>query len=206
MLTLYLVRHGETDFNVSGRIQGWLDVPLNTVGVRQAQLVAARFHNRPIAAIYTSSLQRAMQTAEAIAQAHALPLRQDPRLREYNMGDWSGMTGDEVTGWLALHHGQEVANLWASREVPVPNGETAEEVRERVRDFLRDVTEQHAEGLVIAVSHGGTLGTLIAEVLGLPVSRRQPFRFSNASVTKLNYDHHRWQLVRLNDCCHLRTA
>ncbi len=205
MLTLYLIRHGETDFNATGRIQGWLDVPLNALGEEQAALVAERFRNKPVAALYSSSLLRALQTAQAIAQVCGVAPQPDPRLREYNMGDWSGLTGEEVAAMMSV----TVSNFheqWAQRELAIPNGETAEEVRHRVRDFLRDLLHKHADGNVIAVSHGGTLGALLSEVLGLPISRRHPFRFYNTSITKLAYEHNRWQLVRLNDCCHLRHA
>ncbi len=202
MLTLFLVRHGETEFNATGRIQGWLDVPLNAMGERQAHLVAERFRDKPIAALYSSSLRRALQTAEAIARTCGLELRPDHRLREYNMGDWSGLTGEEVAAAMSVSfaHFQE---QWLQREVTIPNGETAVEVRQRVREFLQDVLLTHTDGNVIAVSHGGTLGALLGEVLGLPISRRHPFRFYNASVSELIYEHHRWHLVRLNDCCHL---
>jgi probable phosphoglycerate mutase len=197
MLTLYLVRHGQTAYNAEGRIQGWLDVPLDEAGLRQASLVGRRFAGKAISAVYSSPLSRASDTARAIAHACRCEVSLDDRLREYNMGDWSGLTGDEIS---ALTPGMRAGG----HERPIPSGETAEAMRERVGAFLKDLIAGHPSGVLVAVSHGGTLGAMVGAMLGLPVMRRTPFSFGNTAVTKTAFEHNRWRLRSLNDRCHLR--
>ncbi len=197
MLTLYLIRHGQTAYNASGRVQGWLDVPLDDVGKMQALKVSRRFSNKPISAIYTSPLSRAAETAKTIAGACNRDIILDIRLREYNMGDWTGLTGDEIAASAPGHH---IAN----HETQIPNGETAQEMRKRVDAFLVDVMARHtSRDTVVAVSHGGTLGMVVAAMLNMPAVRRQPFTFGNTAVTKVTFEHGVWRLRSLNDRCHL---
>lgn len=197
MLTLYLVRHGQTAFNAEGRVQGWLDVPLDDVGRWQAQQVARRFSDMSITAIYSSPLMRAAETARVIAQACRHDVIFDDRLREYHMGDWTGLTGDEIR---VLSPDMN----WNLPEFTIPNGESAQHMHERVASFLRDLMQRHAEAAVVLVSHGGTLGALVGLMLGLPVMRRHPFGFGNAAIAEARYEHDRWYLRSLNDRCHLR--
>ncbi len=199
MLTLYLVRHGQTAFNAEGRIQGWLDVPLDATGLVQAQRIARRLSEKSIQAIYSSPLLRAADTARAIAHACGLDVIFDDRLREYHMGDWTGLTADEIR---TVMPGLRLDDP----EVAIPNGESAQHMHERVAAFLRDLTARHTEERVVLVSHGGTLGAMIGTMLGLPVMRRHPFAFGNASVAKASYEGGRWRLRSLNDRCHLRDA
>jgi len=193
MLRLYLVRHGQTAFNAEGRVQGWLDVPLDEVGLAQAQQLAQYFCAQRPQIIYTSPLSRAAHTARVIAAACQCDVIPDERLREYHMGDWSGLTREEI---LALPRPGD-------DEPQIPNGESARDVHTRVTAWLSDVLAHHAEQAVLAVSHGGTLGALLAAMLGLPIARRQPFTFGNASVTEVHYDGQRWRLHVLNSRCHL---
>lgn len=199
MLTAYLVRHGQTAFNAEGRIQGWLDVPLDATGQIQAQRVAQRFSEKSIQAIYSSPLLRAADTARAIAQACRLDVIFDERLREYHMGDWTGLTAEEIRVAAPAVHLDDP-------ELTIPNGESAQHMHERVASFLRDMIARHAGETVILVSHGGTLGAMIGTMLGLPAMRRHPFAFGNASVAKASYEGGRWRLRSLNDRCHLRGA
>ena len=96
MTTILLVRHGETDWNLERRWQGHIDRPLNDVGRAQARALADRLDSEPFAAVYSSDLARARETAEIVAAAHGLPVHLDPRLREADVGEWSGLTADEI--------------------------------------------------------------------------------------------------------------
>ncbi len=121
----------------------------------------------------------------------------DDRLREYNMGKWSGMTGDEI---VATTPGMR----WDIPERPIPDGETAHQMHERVSGFLHDVIAWHKPGdVIVAVSHGGTLGAVVGAMLGLPVLRRQPFSFGNTAISKTTWEHGQWHMRSLNDRCHL---
>jgi broad specificity phosphatase PhoE len=197
MLTLYLVRHGQTAYNATGRVQGWLDVPLDDVGKMQALSVSRRFANKHISAVYTSPLSRAAETAKAIARTCDREVILDLRLREYNMGDWTGLTGDEIA---AAAPGMHVEG----HETQIPNGESAMDMRKRVESFLSDMTTKHtSRETLVAVSHGGTLGMVVAAMLNMPAVRRQPFTFGNTAITKVTYEHGVWRLRSLNDRCHL---
>ena len=199
MLTLYLIRHGQTAYNATGRVQGWLDVPLDDVGKMQALSVSRRFIDKRVSAIYSSPLSRAAETAKAIAAACNRDISLDIRLREYNMGDWTGLTGDEIAATAPGYH---VTN----HEAQIPNGETALDMRKRVEAFLGDVITKHtSRDMVVAVSHGGTLGMVVAAMLNMPAIRRQPFTFGNTAVTKATCEHGVWRLRSLNDRCHLHT-
>lgn len=196
VLSLLLVRHGQTTYNASGRIQGWLDVPLDETGHQQARRLATRLSAHGVSAVYSSSLTRALDTARPIAEACRVPLQADDRLREYDMGDWTGLTREEI-----------VARFGAppfGGDAHIPNGETAHQVFERMHSFLGEILDRHAPGEhVVLVSHGGALNTLVAGLLGLTVQRRSPFVFNNASVSELVLEGKRWRLLRLNDVCHL---
>ena len=196
MLTVYLIRHGQTAFNAQGRVQGWLDVPLDDTGQLQAWRVAQRFSKKSIQVIYSSPLRRAADTAQAIAQVCGREVIFDERLREYHMGDWTGLTGEEIAAIAPDPRTNDP-------DFTIPNGESAHDMHRRVVSLLQDWIARHTGETIVAVSHGGTLGALIGTMLGLPVMRRHPFTFGNASVAEASYENGRWRLRSLNDRCHL---
>ncbi len=197
MITLYLVRHGRSVGNAAGRIQGWLDLPLDDLGRRQARLVAERLRRKPLAAVYASPLARAAETARAIADARGLAVSLDERLREYHMGAWTGLTGEEIQAMMPPRWEEEQSDYVS------PGGESGEDMRTRIGSFLSDVLVRHEGQVVAVVCHGGSLGGLVELALGLPPLRRHPFTFGNASITKLTHERGRWRLRSLNDRCHL---
>jgi broad specificity phosphatase PhoE len=197
-MLVYLIRHGQTDYNAEGRIQGWLEVPLNAEGRIQADKLARRLASKPISTVYASPLSRAADTGRAIAEARKAPLIIDERLREYHMGEWGGKTVAELSAdFNALEHGDA--------EIHPPGGETAQQMRERVDAFLRDALERHTEhdDRIAVVSHGGTLGSMIGAMLKMSAARRHPFAFGNSSISEAIWSHGRWRLVSLNDRHHL---
>ena len=199
MITLYLVRHARSIGNATGRIQGWLDLPLDELGHRQAGLAAERLRHKPLAAIYASPLSRAAQTAQVIADACGLAVRLDERLREFHMGAWTGLTGEEIQAMMPRHWDQDPSDHIG------PGGESGADMRVRVDSFLADMVARHENQMIAVVCHGGSLGGIVGAVLGLPPLRRHPFTFGNASITKLTYEHDHWRLRSLNDRCHLHS-
>jgi broad specificity phosphatase PhoE len=160
MSKIYLVRHGATEWNHSRRAQGHADIDLGTEGYKQAVGAARELAKTDLAAVYSSDLKRAVRTAEPIAREHGLEVIQDPDLREIDQGEWEGLHVDEIKKrwpdlWGAARH--------YSRR---PGGESPEEVRRRAVAALTRIVERYPDGDVAVVSHGGTIRTMSAEVLG----------------------------------------
>jgi alpha-ribazole phosphatase len=165
MTCLILIRHGETDWNTEGRWQGQADVPLNETGWRQAQQIAHSLQSAGIAAIYSSDLQRARQTAQVLADSTGLPLHLDKRLREIHQGDWQGLLFSEIQKRYAQAYQDR-------RRDPLnfasPGGEPVAAVRERVLAAAQEIIRRHPNATVAVVSHGFVLAVLIAHLRGLP--------------------------------------
>lgn len=194
-MRLILVRHGETDWNVQHRYQGWSDLPLNEVGLKQAGALAARLAGEQVGAIYASDLQRAMQTAQIIAGRHSQSVIADLRLREISFGDWEGLTFDEIR---ARWPGEVDAWLGDSLRVAPPGGETLAQVAERVRGALDDIVGQNVGQTVLLVAHGGPLRVLLCLALDLDAQAHWHFRLDAASVSELSVYAGEASLVRLN--------
>jgi broad specificity phosphatase PhoE len=148
MATLVLVRHGETDWNASGRLQGHTDRPLNDYGRRQARELADRLGDDGIAAIYASDLSRAKETAEIVGARLGLPVVIDADLRERNWGSWEGLTPSE-------------------RDAVAFEGETPREHRDRLMRAVRRIAERHPAQRVLVVTHGGSMRRVQAAVTGI---------------------------------------
>ena len=165
MTTLLLARHGETDWNRELRIQGSSDLELNELGRRQAQQLAQELTDVDLDAIYASDLSRAQATAAAVAATHGLDVQLDARLRERSFGSWEGLTREDIAD---LPPG--------SRH----DGESDEEVRERMLAAVREIAAAHPGEQVLIVSHGGALNSLWHHALGVRVER-----WANCAVYKL---------------------
>ena len=142
------MRHGETDWNAEGRLQGHSDRPLNGHGREQARALADRLAGAAIDALYASDLARARETAEIVGARLGLPVVVDADLREKDWGSWEGLTP-------------------AEREQVEFEGETTESHRERTLRAVRSIAEQHPAGRVVVVTHGGSLRRVQAAVLGM---------------------------------------
>jgi broad specificity phosphatase PhoE len=149
-MKLYILRHGETDANARGIVQGWLDTELNEKGLAQAVEAAAIF-DKPIDAIYSSDLKRAVRTAEEFRNLHKeAPYFQDSRIRERNFGDAAGTHRDE-------HDWEQFWSL-ESRST-IPNAETTNDFTKRVADFLDELKKKPYKSVLI-VTHGGVLNRI----------------------------------------------
>lgn len=200
--TIYLVRHGQSQGNAEGRVQGWFDSPLNERGRQQAHLLANRLSTEAkFKVIFTSPLRRAAETAKIIAQHLNCPLSVDDDLREYNMGPITGLTFREIkerypTRYRAFQCNQRLPHL--------PGEEGEEAFMERVRLGMDRTLAQIADGqAALVVSHAGTLNVCLRNWLGLTNNSRRPFSFHNASITVVEIYAAGKRLLRLNDTCHL---
>lgn len=165
MTTLYLIRHGQTPWNVEGRYQGQLDPPLNENGRRQAQATAAKLAPLGFEAIYSSDLTRAKQTAQTLVEKTGLPLHLDPRLREINQGEWQGVLIDDIRArWPQEIHGWET-NPWQHHP---PGGETLQQVQIRLFTAIGQITARHPQGPVAIFSHKLPIALLKIRYQGCP--------------------------------------
>lgn len=167
MARLILIRHAETDWNLEGRWQGQADVPLNVSGLKQAERMAKTTARLGLTALYSSDLRRATQTAEAIARQTGLAIQFDPRLREIDQGEWEGMFVEDIQTRYADIFQRRKADPWG---VSPPGGETALQVNKRVLAAIRDIIQQHPEGVIGIVSHGFSLAVTIAHYQGHPIN------------------------------------
>lgn len=187
---LYLVRHGETDWNREQRLQGILDVPLNRAGVAQARRLADAFARIPVACVVTSPLARASATAVMLARACACPLKTDARLREIDHGAWSGRTLPDL--------GRRFPSLVRNEQLlpaafDVSRGEQLADVSRRSADALADLIETYAGRSVVVVGHGVSLAAMWCAAAGLPIARFQECLPPNAGGVVLTFS--RRQLV-----------
>ncbi len=165
---LYLVRHGETDWNREQRLQGTLDVPMNGAGVAQACRLADYFSHVPITHIVSSPLIRATATAAILAEACACPLEIDARLREVDHGIWSGRTLPDI--------GQEFPSLVRDERLlpeafAIGRGEQLPDVSRRACEALADLLDAHTGQSVVVVGHGITLAAMWCAATGRDIAQ-----------------------------------
>ena len=178
MTTFFLVRHGETEWNVERRIQGWADSPLTSLGLAQAEAHGQLLGKFGIDRIIASPLGRAMQTIAPIVRETNVPAEYDVRLREVCMGDWSGRTSLELQ---SLYLDQWQARQDDPEGYCPPNGESRLDVKRRVAPLIAELNDDsHQE--VVLVSHGITIRMLLDLLLGLSDDTRQKLRVPNDVV------------------------
>jgi alpha-ribazole phosphatase len=204
MAWIYLVRHGETVWNAEGRLCGSSDIPLSDQGRQQAEALAERFRDVPIAAIYSSPLLRARQTAEAIAKPHRLPVRLVPELSEIDYGDWEGMAVAELA-----HRFPEAERCRTDDPMrfAAPNGEAFADFVERVTAAMERLARQHSNERIVCVAHQGVNRVVLCWVLGADYSLWRRLRQDPCCVNLLHArDDGTWRLWLANDTCHLNSA
>lgn len=195
-----IVRHGETEWNVGGRIQGHTDIPLSKTGERQSQLLARRLSRFPIDAAYSSDLQRCADTAREILKERTAPLQTTPQLREYHKGVFEGLTVDETK---RRHPEQYAASLVNDLDFAPPGGESTRQISARIAAFLSGVRRRHADDNILIVSHGGTLRAAFVALMELPLEANWRFFLSNCSLSVLDVYPDNAVLRLYNDTSHL---
>jgi len=182
--TIYLVRHGETDWNLEQRYQGQQDIPLNQTGIKQAKLIAENLDSMNFSAIYSSDLKRAHQTALEIAKKVNLPITTNQALREINQGDWEGMYIKDV---LAAK-GEEVKAVYMNPHTArKPGGESIAEVAERMYSYLDFLAEKHNHERILVVSHGLAIATVLCKVRELPLDQAVKNIPANTGIEIINW-------------------
>ncbi|GAA3912812.1 2,3-diphosphoglycerate-dependent phosphoglycerate mutase GpmB [Gibbsiella dentisursi] len=189
MLQVYLVRHGETEWNVARRIQGQSDSPLTAVGEHQAQLVARRASKEGITHVITSDLGRTRRTAQIIADACGCEVIEDPRLRELHMGVLEERL---IDGLSPEEEGWRKQMVDGTADGRIPQGESMVELGARMRAALDSCLSLPANSRPLLVSHGIALGCLISTVLGLPPYAERRLRLRNCSLSRIDHQQSAW--------------
>ncbi|MBF0500918.1 MAG: histidine phosphatase family protein [Candidatus Riflebacteria bacterium] len=200
---LIFVRHGETFWNTENRVQGHLDSPLTNRGIAQAETIAQRFTDEQIDVFYSSDLGRASHTARIIANTIGIEVCADARLRERNLGIFQGLTYAE----MSIRFPVEFA-LFETRDPAwrIPEGESGEDVKVRLTNFLNEIDMLHAGARIGIVTHGGILDMLIRLTFGLPLSGPRAFSLFNGSLNRFSLKNGRLGLLTWGDISHLLTA
>ena len=208
---LWLLRHAESTGNRDGKLQGQEDLPLSPLGQRQARALADRLtllHRRiPFVGLYASDLIRARETAETVGMACNLRVTCDRRLREIDVGGWSGLTQDQISERFPAEW-----QAWQSRDPHMRRGggESYADALKRIQPALREVADRHPGGRILVVTHGGVLRAWLADLIGLPLGRIWHLSLGNTSLTRvrpyeiaIGGDHpQQGRIVSLNDCTH----
>jgi broad specificity phosphatase PhoE len=202
MIRLFLVRHGETDWNRDGRYQGQTDIPLNAVGRRQAALLRDRLRDEQFTSCYSSSLGRAVETAEIVLGGRDRPILRTSGLNELNYGDWEGLVTAEIIA--------RFPDAWAAfiadpvRNAP-PGGETRARLRDRVDGVLQAISAEYLgrDVSLLVAAHGGTIRALVASILNISLYDLWKLRQDNAALTIVDLYSAGGEMVLFNDTAHL---
>jgi probable phosphoglycerate mutase len=199
-----LVRHGETAWNAEKRIQGHVDIPLNNEGLAQADAAARYLSGQPVAALYSSDLQRAWQTAERIGVALDLTPVATPELRERRYGIFEGLTYADAR---IVHPAAYCLFEQRDPDQVIPEGgESLRQIDERVTGCLGRLAAEHGGETIVVVTHGGVLDITNRFVRGNPLELPRDFLIPNAGINWVSVNGDRWALDVWGDTRHLLTG
>ena len=202
MTRIILVRHGQTEWNRVERFRGRADVPLNEIGLAQAEATGRRVASewQPLS-VYSSPLSRAVKTAEAIARHFYLPVQIHAGLADIDYGAWQGLTPDEVK-----ERWPETLDAWYNvpHTARIPGGETLDDLRTRGMAAVNELAARHAEQTIVLVGHTVINRIILLGVLGLGNDRFWHLRQDTCAINVFEVDDSDFTVVSLNDTCHLR--
>lgn len=185
MAEIWLIRHGQTDWNVEGRLQGQRDVPLNATGLSQASAMAEMLKGNKFSALYSSDLMRARQTAEIIAAVVGLPVHFDRRLREISQGEVEGMLFSDVMQKFESALADRTRNPVDSR---LPGGESVAELTARFSECVDEIVCAKHNAPVIIVAHGLAIATLVCQARGYPMETVYSHIQENATAQVIEWN------------------
>ncbi len=201
-MRLILARHGETQLNKDGRIQGINGLPLNATGKAQAHALAGSLEADLPFVLYSSPVARALETAEVVSETLGVPVTTLSGLREADAGELEGLTGQEMR-----QRYPEFAERWShdSGSTQMPGGESLLQVQRRAWAVVTELMDRHAGDTVVAVTHNFTIQTVICEVLDMSLHHGRRLRQELGSISRLDLSDSQTALVSLNETWHLRS-
>ncbi|MEG1257158.1 histidine phosphatase family protein [Clostridium sp.] len=199
--TVYLTRHGQTVWNVEGRMQGWNDSPLTELGVKQAQWLKNRLEGVKIDCIYSSSSGRAYRTAEIINKDKNLGIVGHDGLREIQLGDFQGLNQDEIK----VLSGTQYFNYWNMPELyePIGDGETIKELIERVYNVINEIVKENKGKSILIVTHTMPIKALLCKLEGIEVKGfwGEPY-IKQTSLTTIEFNDDGHKIIECADTSH----
>ncbi len=200
MTELIIVRHGETEWNVTEIFRGRIDIELNETGIKQAELLAEYLSKIKVDAIYCSPLKRALRTAKIMANCRNLDVNIAPGLIDFNYGQWQGLSHQKVKDKY-----KELYAAWINHpeRVKMPAGESLEEARERAVSVVTNIITRY-QGTVILVAHRVVNKVLICALLGLDNSHFWRIKQDTCGITTFIYENEQFILTKHNDTSYLK--
>lgn len=198
---IYLVRHGETEWNKQQRSQGCSnDIPLSEEGMIQAKAISERLKNKKIDIICSSKLQRAQQTAKQIAEFHNIAVSEYDEFLEINFGVWEGMSVPEIKREFGAKF-----DCW--RKTPdladIEGGESIARVQERCMRKLKELIQLNPEANILVVSHGIAIKVMVAAIIGMNLREIHRIRQDNTALNIFDYNDGIMDIITINDTSHL---
>lgn len=203
MIRLYLIRHGETEWNRARRFQGWTDIELSAEGEEQARLLGERFKKIKIDEIYASPLKRAVATAMPIAKVQGIDVITKESFKEINFGEWEGMTAPEISA----KYGKDFDDFIVAPEKGVFPGDISfDKVTDRIKAGFEEVLEGKKDKNIVIVSHGGIIRLMIKYLLNFDCEWYNKTWIDNTSISLVEIRKHGTLMRVLNDSSHLNNG
>jgi len=198
-----MVRHGRTEFNRDGRVQGHSQTELDEEGLSQARKLRDRLAGETFVGAWSSDLVRAQQMAQTILGNHHIVAASSPELREFSYGRWEGMTVPEIREKFDDDFSRIMSG---DHDFAPPDGESVTQLLERTGHFVQQIKAQVSEGNVLVVCHGGSLRGLVVRLMGLPAATFWSLKVDLASLSVVEVYPSRSVLALFNDTSHLKCA
>lgn len=196
-MELFLCRHGETEHNDNGIVQGQMDTKINGKGKQQAKKLRDRLAEENIDKVYSSSMTRAIETAEIVAELHDIEIEETEELKEVARAKFEGERFEDLIEEITKSETEDY--LWKPE-----GGESLEELKERGADFLNTIKEENEGEQVVAISHGGTISSTLLGILGHSSKSSYRINQENCSINKLTWKTDTgWSIHSVNDISHL---
>ena len=199
--TFYIVRHGQTNWNILGKTQGHGNSDLTPKGENQALELSKAIKEYPIDYIYSSDLGRALQTAEIIGSTIGVDIIQTPSLREMGFGDWEGLLIEEIKKDYAKTY-----ETWRNQPhlVNIPNGETLHIIKDRVDAFIKELNEKYDNKHILLVSHSVTVRVMLLSFLNSGVENIYRIKQDNTALNIVEYRDYGPVVIKMNDTSHMK--
>ncbi|MGL5751672.1 MAG: histidine phosphatase family protein [Paraclostridium sp.] len=199
--TFYIVRHGQTNWNILGKTQGHGNSDLTAKGIEQAQELAESIVNYPIDYIYSSDLGRAVETADILGEKLNINVQKTEALREMGFGEWEGLLIDEIKSVYA-----DVYNTWRNEPhlVQIPGGETLHLIKDRVDSFIKDINEKCDNKHILLVTHSVTVRVMLLAFLDSGMENIYRIKQDNTALNIVEYRDYGPVIIKMNDTSHIK--